>query len=159
MSAAAISTAAMGATVAGGILQAYGQYQEGIAGRQAGEYNAQMAEQNATLSIQQAAEEERKLRVQNRKQIGDMRASYAASGVMFEGSPLDVLEENAATAELDALQIRHGGQVKAIGYRNDAIMSRFAGDNAYRAGRIGAAATLLNTGTKAGMMATGGGVG
>ncbi len=38
------------------------------------------------------------------------RASYAKSGVTMEGSPLEVLADTQAQADLDEMIIRHGGK-------------------------------------------------
>lgn len=111
-------------------------------------YNADIAMQNATMANNQAAEEERKNRVQSKKQLGDIRASYGSSGVNIDGSALDVLEESAANAELDSLQIKHGGQVKARAYENEANLDRFRAKNAKVAGYFGAASSVLNSGSK-----------
>lgn len=55
-------------------LQALGAINEGKSAKIAGDYNAQVAEQNAIYSRQQSIEEERRQRIQARKFIGDMRA-------------------------------------------------------------------------------------
>jgi hypothetical protein len=143
-------SAAGAAQGVGGLLEASGHAAEGEARAAAAEYNAKSAEQNAKLSVAQAREEERRLRVMSRKQLGDMRANYAASGVQMEGSPLDVLEESAATAELDALTVRHGGQVKAAQARSEASLQRFQGEYAKAAGYLKATTTLIDTGSKMG---------
>lgn len=140
-----MAAAALMLLAAGGALQAYGQYQAGEAENRAAQLNAQVAGQNAALAIQQAAQDERALRVQGRKFLGDMRASYGASGVTMEGSPLEVMKESAAAIELDALNIKYEGETRALGFRNDARLERYRGEYAAAAGRLGAAATLLQT--------------
>lgn len=128
----------------GGLMSAVGAIQQGSAARQAGEYNAQVAGQNSALALQQGTEEARRYRIQARKQIGDMRANYGASGVQMEGSPLDYLEESAASAELDALSIEHGANVKAAGFGNEASSSRYEGRQAQKSGYFSAAGSLLS---------------
>lgn len=127
-------------------LQALGQIQQAQAARAAAEYNARVAEMNAVLAEQQAAAEEDRQRRLSYKQLSAMRAGYGAAGVSIEGSPLDVLEESAANAELDALTIRHAGQVRATAYRQEAALERYRGKAATRAGYISAASTLLTGG-------------
>lgn len=134
--------------LAGTATQVYGQMQQAAAMENAASFNRATAIQNAQLATQQAAEEERSYRVLARKQLGDMRASYAASGITLDGSAQDILEESAATAEMDALRIKHGGQVKAQGYRNDANLYGMQGRAAREQGYYSAAGTLLGGGYK-----------
>jgi hypothetical protein len=140
---------------ASGGLQAVGAISEGNAKKAAADYNARMALNNAAQTRVQAAEEERRSRIMARKQIGSMRAGYAKSGVTMEGSPLDVLEESASTAELDALTIRHGGEVKAQAFENEARLESWKGKQARTQGYLTAASSLLGTGAK--MSGSGGG--
>ena len=125
--------------MAGDAISAIGSINQGKADSMAGEYNAQSAEQNAAYSIQQARENERRQRIVSKKFLGDIRASYGASGITADASALDILEESAANAELDALTIRHEGEAKATGYRNEARYARVAGENAKTASYLKAA--------------------
>lgn len=131
--------------MAGGLLQAYGQIQQGEGQAKAYEFNANVADQNSNRALFQSAQEERQQRIQARQQIGQMRADYGASGVTMEGSPMDVLAESVANAEMDALNIRYGGQVKAANFRNEATMNRYAASQSRSAGYYGAASSLLST--------------
>lgn len=128
---------------------ALGAINEGKAGRAAGEYNAQVAENNAVYSRLQATEEERRSRAVARKFIGDMRSSYGASGITLEGTAMDVLSESAANAELDALTIRQGGEARYAAYSNEARMERIAGKNAMKSAKLRAAGLLIQGGQKA----------
>lgn len=121
---------------------------QGDSERAAGEYNAQIALDNARLTRQQAAEDERVFRVSSRKDIGAMRSGYAASGVTSEGSVMDVLEEGAATAELDALKLRHQGESKAKAFEQEAVIARQRGQAAQTRGYLSAAGSLLEGGVK-----------
>ncbi len=95
--------------------------------KEASAFNAEISNHQATLALQESAEDERRYRIQARQQIGDMRASYGASGVTTEGSVMDSLSQAAENATLDALTIRHQGDVKAWGYRNNAKSDAFEG--------------------------------
>lgn len=81
---------------------------------------ARVAERNATLEREKAADDEKQFRVFSRKAMGDMRTGYAASGVSIDGTVGDVLSESASMAEFDALKIRRGGELRAQGYADDA---------------------------------------
>lgn len=140
-------------------LGAIGAINEGKSAKIAGDYNARVAEQNAVYSRQQAVEEERRSRVVSRKFLGDMRASYGASGITLEGSALDVLGESAANAELDALTIRSGGEAKYASYQNEAGNERLAGRNALKSSRLKAAGYLIQGAQKAGEAAAKAGAG
>jgi hypothetical protein len=133
---------------AGTGLNIIGKIAEGKAAEQIAEYNAKVYEQNAILSEQQAAANEQRARVVARKAIGEMRAAYGASGVTLEGSPLDVIGESAAAAEMDALMIRHAGAVKATMFRNEAAMERYKGGVAKTLGYLGGASSLIMGGSK-----------
>jgi hypothetical protein len=100
------------------------------------------ADQAADQAKQAARENARRQSIEARKRIGLMRANYGASGVTIEGSPLDVLEESAANAELDKLTILHGGSVEAGRYRA-------AGRAAFAQGIGSAASDLLGGGLAA----------
>lgn len=136
-------TAILGVT---GLISALGSLASASAQSNAAKYNAQLAGQNAVLATQTAAENERRQRVANTKALGQMRAGYAASGVTLDGSPSDVLDESASNAELDALSIRHGGAVAAMGYENTARLDRYRASSAMTGGYFGAAGDLLRAG-------------
>lgn len=132
--------------VAMAAVAAIGAVNQGNAAAGAAKYNATMAKANASAARYQAAEEEKRLRVASRKQIGAMRAAYGASGVAMTGSPLDVLEESAYTAELDALNIRHAGELRALGLNAEAKLQGYYGRAAQVSSGIGAASSLLRGG-------------
>ncbi|MDH5410810.1 MAG: hypothetical protein OEY16_05430 [Alphaproteobacteria bacterium] len=60
-----------------------------------------------------ARERERMSRRDSAFMLGRQRAIAAAQGTTMEGSPLMVLEDTAAEAELEALHIREGGEASA----------------------------------------------
>lgn len=140
-----MSAALLGAAITGAssILKGIGDVAQGRAQDEAAQYNAQRDEQNAILAEQQAAANEQRFRVLALKNQGSITAAYGASGVAATGSVLDVLGESAANAELDALTIRHNGQIKATNLRNDAAMERWKGGIARKLGYFGGASDLL----------------
>lgn len=125
-------------------LTAIGQLNQGESEAQAAEYNAQVNDQNANASLTQSSALEGRQRILAKKQIGQARAAYGASGVQIEGTPEDVLGDSAAAAELDALTIRHAGEVRALSYRNEASLDRYRGRNSRLQGRIRAASTIFS---------------
>jgi hypothetical protein len=106
--------------------------------------NAKMDMENARLSRESAAVQEKRQRQMSYKQLSAMKAGYGASGVVSnEGSPMDVLEESAANAELDALLIRHRGEVEAWSAESSASIALYEGRIARTAGHVQGFATHL----------------
>lgn len=116
---------------------------QGNAAKKQGQFNARVQARNAAVARDQAAAEIARQRIAARKTIGSMRAAYAASGVTVEGSPLDVLEESAAAAELDTQTLRYRGELRAQGAEIGASLENYKGNEAQRAGWISAAGTIF----------------
>lgn len=106
-----------------------GQIKAGNAAQRAGEFNANVATEAATIKEEQQ-------RMADRRTLASARATVGSSGVEMTGSPLDVMAESARQAEMNALIIRRGGVL-------DAYSARVAGRNAKTASRYAAASTLL----------------
>lgn len=134
---AAVAIAAVGTTIA--IVSAI---KHGEAAKEAGDANADVAAKNADQTRVSTAQDEAAFRIQMRKQLGDIRASYAASGVTMEGSPEDVMRESAANLETDALKIRREGNLRAEGYDDQSRLDRRAGENGLTSGYLSAAGAL-----------------
>jgi hypothetical protein len=94
------------------------------------------AAQNAEQERKLARERERISRRESDLLLGRQRALAAAQGSTMEGSPLMILEDAAAEAELEALHIREGGEARATA----AIRQ---GKDAAAASYTGAGETLL----------------
>lgn len=115
-------------TALSGVMSAASALSSGQSQSSAAQYNAAVArnnaivaQQNAQIAADQAAADARRQRDQAIKEKGKMRAAYGASGVTVEGSPLDVLEESALNAELDALITEYNGGLRARAYQNQAV--------------------------------------
>jgi hypothetical protein len=135
--------------VAGTAFQAIGAIQSGNAARAAGDYNAALYERNAQISQQNTQAQETRQRRLAAMRAGSNRAAVGASGVSLEGSPLDILESNAAQEELDALMIRWNGQNEASNLRASGALASAQGRNAQRSGYMSAGSALLLGGAKA----------
>ncbi|OGT79396.1 MAG: hypothetical protein A3J35_04355 [Gammaproteobacteria bacterium RIFCSPLOWO2_02_FULL_52_10] len=135
-------------TIISTLVSVVGAIRQGQSQAASSDYNAAVARNNAVYARQVAAENERRQRILTRKTIGGARAGYGASGVTLEGTPLDVPRESAANAELDALTIRHQGELAARGYENTATLDTFAASGARTGGYISAADELLTGGAK-----------
>lgn len=110
------------------------------------EYNANIARSNAAATRQQgdanAAAQQRKARLA----IGQARAGFGASGVALEGSPIDVLEQSAASAELDRQNILYGSETRARAYETQAGMELWQGEQQASQAKSAAWAGLFKAG-------------
>lgn len=122
---------------------ALGAIQEARATSAASEFNAKIADNNAIIAEQNAAADEKRQRRSASRQAAASRAAIGASGVTLEGSPLEILEDQALEAELDALNIRYGGRLNAENFRSQAQLDRSAARNARTQGFLSAGSTLL----------------
>ena len=129
---------------ASAITQAAGGIGGGIAGMQAGSYNAAVAEREAELARQTAAIEADRVRRAGRKLVGTQRVAAAASGVdVSGGSPLLVMLDTIRQTAEDASLATWKGEVKATGLEAEARAQRRAGRQAligglFKAGKAGA---------------------
>lgn len=120
--------------VVGSVMQANAIRQQGKAEAAAAEFNARSAEQ-------EAASKESLIRQQAARQMGTIRSQIGKSGATSAGTPLLVLAESAANAEIDALNAQYTGQRQAALYRA-------GGQNAKSQARTMAGATLLSSASK-----------
>jgi len=113
----------------GAVMSANASYQQGLAARKA-------AEENARLAEMQGAVAEDRLRRDSRREQGTLRARIAKTGARTEGTPLLVLAESEADAELDVLDQRWSTEQVAKSYRT-------SGSQAYSEGVTRAGTSLL----------------
>ena len=114
----------------GGIASAFGAFQQGNAQADAFEYNAQVADMNASAALQAGEENKRRRERIAKSNLATQSTKYLASGVVLSGSPLAVLGESAAEEALAAEDILHAAQVDATNFRNKAQIQRFYADGA-----------------------------
>lgn len=162
-----IATVAMVASTAvsavGAIQQGAAASAQGRAQQQAQQYNAIVKEQNARLARQQAGSREEQQRRQARQILGQQRAALAQAGIGMMGSALDIEEQSAVRAEMDALTIAYEGELQAKGLLAAAQQDLFqgqmasaAGKNAQTASYISAGASLLSGAAQYGYFRGGG---
>lgn len=149
----AMTIAAVAATLVTGYMAADAQKAQG-------EYNAQVAENNATLSRQRADDanamgtrDMERQAWRTRAIMGQQRAAIAASGLdPTMGTPAEILGESALFGEIDQQNIRLNAARQAWGFRadasnfdNDAMLSRWSGRTQSRMtilGSLGQAASM-----------------
>lgn len=141
-----IETLTMGALIGSAGIGALGSIQQGFAQQQQAEYNAGVAEANATAARQQAALDESTSRRRSSLVLGTIRARAAANSGDVGGSALDVLSQSAGEAELEALTLRYAGEVRARQSESEAALYRTRGRSAVIGGFVGAGEALLRAG-------------
>lgn len=143
-----------------GAMSAVGSVNEANAQAKSAEGNAEFADEqanqldrSATLIKSQAFDDEMRLRVMARKQMGANQASIGASGLQMTGSALDVMQESAANVEHDAAAIRMAGNEKsnslalqARQQRTYAGLLRSGADATKLGGNLAAAGDLVSGG-------------
>ena len=140
----ATGTIALIATIAGAAISAVGAIQQGQAAKAQGNLQAQILEQQATSERQRAAADEADFRNRQSRAFATRRAGLGAAGIdPAAGSPLFVSADFAGEAELQALRIRTGGEVRATRAEQQATLQRFQGRAAQRAGFIRGGALLV----------------
>jgi hypothetical protein len=134
-------------TAVGAISQANAASATAKSQQQAADYNATIQRQQATLTRQQGAVAEDAHRRRVRSILGQQRAALAESGMGFTGTGGLLLNQSAAAAELDALNMRYETDLKARGLLSDANMTQFEGETAGAAGKAAMTSGYLSAGT------------
>lgn len=148
----------LAATLASTALGVVSSIQQGKAQAQAHKYNAAVAQNEAIAARQAAAFEADRVRQRRDKVLSSQRAAFGKSGLALEGSPLALMEDTAAEAELDALVVQHQGSVMAARAESQAALDRMQAKQARTAGYFGAGASVLRgVSSLAGMYGGGGG--
>lgn len=88
------------------------------------EQRAEQAKAEAKVTAQQTKSTEAKSRAESSRALASARTQVAASGAGIEGSPLEVLAENAKQAELEAMNIRWSGEAKRLALLQEAAWNK-----------------------------------
>lgn len=129
----------------GGLVQVFGARQEGKAISEAYARKARIAQENAQSALLQTFEDERRLRVSNRKALSKQYSDYISMAGSGSASALDMLAESARNMELDALTVRYRGLVTAQNFINEASTSHTSASQAITVGNINAASAAVQT--------------
>ena len=140
--------------VASTAISAIGAIQQGKAAEaqakaqaDANKYNARVKEIQAGVEREAAGRREEQQRRKARQVLGEQRAALVQSGIGMMGSALDIEEQSATAAELDALSIRYEGELAAKGMLYDAEAEKFEGRAALAAGKNAKNASYLKAGS------------
>ena len=133
-----------------GMMQAYGQYEQGQMQAKVMEQNRIASELQAQDALERGAREEAKHRTQVRLFEGEQRAAMAAGGgELGAGSNVSLLEQTQQLGEMDALTIRSNAAREAWGYRTQANITGYQAELVSRKGRYDALGTMLTSGLQA----------
>ena len=123
---------------------------QGNAAEAAANFNAQVAEQNATASRAQAAAQAQQINRDNYMRLGVIRAAAGHTGGQTgAGSVLDVLADAAGQGVLDKQNAIYNGEMAARGFGNTAMLDRYSGNTASTGGYFKAGSELLSGGANA----------
>jgi len=101
-------------SMAGAGMSAYSQMQSADYNAQVAKNNQIIANQNASIALQQGQQQEENKRIQTGEMLGAITSGEAASGVNpNEGSALNVRSSAAETGEIDAETIRFNAGITA----------------------------------------------
>lgn len=128
--AAAIPFITLGVTVLAGVVTGVGQY------RQANEA-ADQAKAEGRRQFQEAYTAERRIRRRNAIVRSQMQANVAKVAVAYDGSPLEMLAQNTAELEREALDARQAGINARASYRHAASSLRSQGKMALATSILG----------------------
>lgn len=119
--------------VGGNVMGGIGQQQSAVAEKKAAKFNAKLAKR-------EGFREEGRIRAAGRREASFNVTRVAKSGVRLEGSPLEVLAENAAIVEFEALWARQAGLVASQMFRQRAKAAQQGESMALFGGLLGGGA-------------------
>ncbi|AQG98589.1 hypothetical protein A9R05_06885 [Burkholderia sp. KK1] len=129
-------------------MSATGSVMQGNATRNASYAQAAQEESQANSVQAQGYQQAKRIRAQGASNVGQANAALAASGVdVSQGTANDVRTKIAQNSEQDALNTILSADTKATSLRTQAGLDRASGDDAARAGRLGALSSALRAGS------------
>lgn len=158
--ATAVGTVGLGASLAGGLLSAFGAEKSGQASQRMYNYqagiarvNADIDRQNSEWTLTQGETQATQYGMKAAQQRGQIIAAQGASGLdVNSGSNVDVQRSQKAITDIDMAQIRSNAAKTAFDYRtkattdeNQATLYTMAGENAKEAGDLNALGSIIGT--------------
>jgi len=124
-------------------LQAVGSIQAGKAEKASYDAQATAARSKANSVLAAYNQREEAMRRKTRLDAGERRAAMAQTGGL-SGSNVDVDRQSMVLSELDALNVRYGGQLENSDLLTQANVFKAQGKNAKAAGYANAAGAVLS---------------
>lgn len=158
--ATAVGSVGLGASLAGGLLSAFGAEKSGQASQASYNYQAQVARinadidrQNSEWTLTKGETEATQYGMKAAQQAGQIRASQGASGLdVNSGSNVNVQQSQKKITDIDLAQIRSNAGKTAYDFRtkatmdeNQATLDVMAGENAKSAGDLNALGSIIGT--------------
>ena len=138
----ALTSLAVGAY--GAYQQSRGEKQQAQTALNVADYNAKLEEQAALQADLEGRENLRRSRSNNKSILSSQRAKIAASGVVLEGSPLEILAANAGKLEQQALDQERQARIASRNAKANAQSIRMGGQATYTGLRRQATGTILS---------------
>lgn len=131
-----IAFAALSSLVSAGV-SIYGQRQAAETQMRAAEYNNKLAENEARHRELETAEQVKRKRLQDKREMATLRNNLAATGTLTtEGTPLAILGESAAFMDLAIQDAVRASTIEAASLRAKGQMGLWEAGQASRAARI-----------------------
>ena len=133
----------------------YASYQAGKANQKINNYNAAVADMQATDALARGETTASEAGTKTRELIGAQKAAYAAQGIdVTTGSAAEVQDQTQQIAQRDIQTIRLNALREAWGYKSQAKGMRMAGKYAYQGGVNNAIGTGLSGAGQVAFMAS-----
>lgn len=148
---------AAGGQAVGGGVQAFGQYQAGVAQKKVADYQASLERVRASMAEQQGMVAQTQSDKGFAQQMGRARTAEAAGGVVVDGagSAQDYALSAAAEHAVEKFMIKQQAQQAIWGFQTQSDLLKYQGRMAKRAGVLNAAGSLLSSASQAGGSAAG----
>lgn len=127
----------------GTVARARGEIIAGKAEAQALKYNAAISRQEAKIVEDKQILETKRLMKRKRDILSTQRALFSKSGVLLEGSPLEVIRDTEAEIEMDDLINRYNRDIEKSRFLSEAKIREREAGIAERVGRRRARRTIL----------------
>jgi len=142
--AAVVGTSVVAATVAGAAMSAYGAVKAGDDAKDAANFNADIQRKQAIQTENTAADNAAQQKEKGRRLAASQVAQGAAGGIeTTSGTMSDLVAETTKYSELDSLRITNNAARQAWGYKSQADLDLYKGDQAQTAGYMNAAGSIL----------------
>lgn len=106
-------------------------------------YNATIARQEAAITATKKRIETKRLRKRKEAFTSTQKALFSKAGVLFEGSPLEVIQDSQSEMEFDILVNKYNRDVERNRFLSEARFREIEAERAERFGEIQVAQTLL----------------
>ena len=143
--------------IAGAALGAAGTISKGRAAKKAGKYNAAQMEQEAVRVEMDSRRKSTAMQENARRSLASVRARFAASGLDFVGTPMEVLAEKKFLLDSEIRESKRATSSQTRKLRAGAAESVRQGKAAFRGSLISAAGSAFSMASSFGGAAPAGG--